>query len=84
MVTYPSGLSDIAVLKNYSPIPVQSFERQEDVDTCIYDGYLSNENDVYVTLTGCAHTNTFNASTFKKVDRKIVVWNAIFFVSGSI
>jgi len=62
MVTYPNGLSDIAVLRNYNPIPVQSTERQEDVDTCIYDGYLSNEKDVYVTLTGCAHTNTFDVS----------------------
>jgi hypothetical protein len=59
-ITYPNGLSDVAVLKNYNPIPVQSNERQEDIDTCIYDGYLSNEIDVYVTLTGCAHTDTFN------------------------
>jgi hypothetical protein len=61
-ITYPNGQSDIAILKSFNPIPVQSFERQEDVDTCIYDGYLANESDVYVTLTGCAHTDTFNAS----------------------
>jgi len=34
----------------------------EDVDTCIYDGYLAQEEDVYVTLTGCAHTDTFNVN----------------------
>ena len=61
-INYPNGLSDVAVLNNYNPIPLQSTERQEDVDTCIYDGYLSNESDVYVTLTGCAHTDTFNVS----------------------
>ncbi len=59
-ITYPNGQSDIAVLKSFNPIPVQSYEREEDVDTCIYDGYLALEKDVYVTLTGCAHTNTFN------------------------
>ena len=61
-ITYPNGQSDIAILKNFNPIPVQSYEREEDVDTCIYDGYLANESDVYVTLTGCAHTDTFNVS----------------------
>jgi len=59
-ITYPNGLSDIAVLKSFNPIPVQSYERLEDVDPCIYDGYLANEENVYVTLTGCAHTDTFN------------------------
>ncbi len=59
-ITYPNGLSDIAVLKSYNPIPVQSYERLEDVDPCIYDGYLANEKAVYVTLTGCARTDTFN------------------------
>jgi len=59
-ITYPNGLTDFAVLKSFNPIPAQSFERQEDIDSCIFDGYLTNEKDVYVTVTGCAHTDTFN------------------------
>lgn len=59
-ITFPNGVSDLAVLKTFNPIPLQTFERQEDVDACIYDGYLVNEENVYVTVTGCAQTNNFN------------------------
>lgn len=86
-ITYPNGQSDIAILKNFNPIPVQSYEREEDVDTCIYDGYLANESDVYVTLTGCAHTDTFNIQfrsqhlehfMFSVVDGNVEVVESVF------
>jgi len=68
-ITYPNGLSDSVILKSFNPIPAQSFERQEDIDTCIYDGYLTTEKDVYVTVTGCAHTDTFNVSKYYIVEQ---------------
>jgi len=46
-------------LKSFNPIPVGCDEREEDVDNCIYDGYLMNEQDVYVTMAGCVDSNTF-------------------------
>jgi len=59
-ITYPGGDYDVAILKQYNPIPLQPNERLEDVDACIYDGYLAKEEDVYVTVTGCAHSDTFD------------------------
>ena len=37
-------------------------EREEDVDKCIYDGYLMNEKDVYVTMAGCINSDNFQVS----------------------
>jgi len=59
-ITYPNGGSDLVTLKPFNPIPLQSGEREEDVDSCIYDGFMANEKDVYVTVTGCALSDTFN------------------------
>jgi len=59
-ITYPNGASDFVTLRQYNPIPLQPAERQEDVDSCIYDGFLAHEKDVYVTVNGCAHSETFD------------------------
>lgn len=59
-VTFQDGQEDIAVLKRYNPIPVGPNEREENVDQCIFDGYLSDEKDVYVTVTGCPFTGNFD------------------------
>jgi hypothetical protein len=61
-ITYPNGVADYAVLKYANPIPLGRDEREEDVDKCLYDGYLLNEKDVYVTLTGCVNSDTFQVS----------------------
>ena len=58
-ISFPDGSEDFAVLKSYNPIPVGRDEREEDVDNCIYNGYLMNEQDVYVTMAGCVDSNTF-------------------------
>ncbi len=59
-VTFPDGQEDVAVLKRFNPIPIGPNERAENVDQCIFDGYLSEEKDVYVTVTGCPLTGNFD------------------------
>ena len=71
-VTFPDGQEDVAVLKRYNPIAVGPNEREEDVDQCIFDGYLSEEKDVYVTVTGCPSTGNFDV-TFKSIDSTFTV-----------
>jgi len=67
-ITFPDGLEDEFVELNYNnPIPQSHLERAEDVDPCLFDGYLSNEKDVYVTVTGCPETGTFNVSNSNKM-----------------
>jgi hypothetical protein len=59
-ITFPDGSKDdFALLRPYNPVPLGPTERAEDVDACIYDGYLQDEKDVYVTLTGCANSDNF-------------------------
>ena len=58
-ITYPDGNVDFALLKEYNPIPSGVNERLEDVDQCIYNGYLQEESNVYITLVGCANTYNF-------------------------
>jgi len=59
-IRFPDGdKDDFAILKTFNPIPLGANERAEDVDSCIYDGYLQNESNVYVTVTGCANSDTF-------------------------
>jgi len=58
-ITYPDGGSDLVTLRQFNPIPIQPWERQEDVDTCIHDGFMTNEKGVYVTVNGCAYSDTF-------------------------
>jgi hypothetical protein len=66
-ITFPDGdQDDFAVLRRYNPIPVGPNERAEDVDSCIYDGYLRDESDVYVTVTGCASSDNFQVPKNKR------------------
>ena len=44
--------NDSILLARYNPIPLEDFETQAEVDQCIFNGYLKDEPDVYVTLTG--------------------------------
>ena len=54
-----AGHRDVAVLKPFNPIPQAVSERVEEIDPCIYDGYLLEEKDSMITLTGCPLTDTF-------------------------
>ena len=54
-----NGDDDTAILQRFNPIPVGPTERDIDVDNCIFHGYLENEINVYVTVTGCPETNTY-------------------------
>jgi hypothetical protein len=58
-IVYPDGHADFAHLRSYNPIPVGPNERAEDVDPCIFNGYLVEENNVHITLAGCPLTNNF-------------------------
>ena len=59
--------------QTYNPIPVGADERAEEVDNCIYDGYLMNEKDVYVTMAGCANSDNFQV----KIHNKNYCFNSI-------
>ncbi len=51
---------DYIHLKHFIPIPKQPDERNEDVDPCIFEGYLENEPEVYAVLTGgCPMEDSF-------------------------
>jgi hypothetical protein len=51
---------DVAELKQFNPIPKTLQEKDVDIDHCIFDGFLRNENRVYVTITGgCPFEDTF-------------------------
>ena len=59
-ITFPDGEEDdVAVLMRYNPIPLAPHERSEDLDSCIFHGYLEKEKNVYITVTGCPFSNTF-------------------------
>ena len=64
-IIYPNGNEDFADLKKYNPIPVGPNERAEAVDPCIFNGFLREESNVYITLTGCPFTNTFQVTYCK-------------------
>ncbi len=59
-ITFPDGSEDVAVLKEFNLIDERSFD--EEIDPCIFDGFLKFENDVYVTLTGCVNTKNFQVN----------------------
>jgi len=63
-IVYPNGNVDFAPLKSYNPIPVGPNERAEDVDLCIFTGYLTEEENVHITLAGCPFTNNFQVIFF--------------------
>ena len=55
--------ADVAILKQINPIPRRPNEKEEDIDRCIFDGFLKNEDKVYVTLTGgCPFEDTFQVT----------------------
>jgi hypothetical protein len=60
-VTFPDGKhEDFIHFKKHNPIPKQDHERDEDIDPCIFDGYLENEPQTYAVLTGgCPHETSF-------------------------
>ena len=58
-ITFPDGTEDFAVLQHYNPIAQGRDEQEEDIDQCIFDGYLLNEKDVSVTVTGCPNADNF-------------------------
>jgi hypothetical protein len=68
-ITFPDGSEDTAVLKRFNPIPAGPNEREEDVDPCIFDGYLRQEDDSYVTVTGCPLTGNFDVLTDTRLSR---------------
>ena len=55
----------MAVLKPFNPIPQAASEREEEIDPCIYEGYLMNEKDVYITMTGCVNSDNFQVIMIK-------------------
>ena len=58
-ISFPDGgEDDVAVLQRFNPIPTGPATRFEDVDNCIFHGYLLHEKDVYVTVTGCPDSTT--------------------------
>ena len=62
-IAFPDqGNDDFAILKPYNPVPLAPHERSEDLDSCIYQGYLLNEKDVHVTMTGCAMSDNFKVT----------------------
>jgi hypothetical protein len=53
--------SDFAVLSRYNPIPVELDESRSPVDQCIFKGFLLNEPNAQVALTGgCPGDNSFD------------------------
>ena len=58
-ISFPDGgEDDVAVLQRFNPIPVGPAERAEDIDNCIFHGYLLNEDGIYVTVTGCPNSRS--------------------------
>ena len=52
-VIFPdSDITDIAILSPANPIPRQAEELDQDVDNCIFTGFLRDEPDSVITLTG--------------------------------
>ena len=67
-INFPDGKSsDLANLKHFAIAPAGRNEDSAKVDNCIYDGYLTNEKNVYITLTGgCAHSKSFEVHEHSK------------------
>jgi hypothetical protein len=65
IITFPDGRLDFAELELHEVIPRGPDERPEDVDGCIYRGYLRQEMDGYVSVTGCAKSNNFQVRNFE-------------------
>ena len=56
-----TGEIDVAVLNRYNPIPVEIDETRSEVDECIFKGFLKNELNAQVALTGgCPGDKSFD------------------------
>ena len=57
--------NDVAILKQFNPIPRQQNEKEEDIDKCIFNGNLRDEPKAHVTLTGgCPFDKNFDVRYF--------------------
>ena len=65
-INFPDGKgADFANLKHFKIAPAGRNEDPSMVDDCIYDGYLTKEKNVYITLTGgCAFSSSFEVNHF--------------------
>ena len=61
------GADDFAVLKAFNPIPQGPLERADEIDTCIFEGFLQNEVNSFITLTGCPNSKSFQVSTANRL-----------------
>jgi len=71
---------DVAVLKQINPIPRQPKEREENIDNCIFGGFLQMETTVYVTLTGgCPFEDNFEIQfrSYRLKDHMFKVTNGV-------
>jgi hypothetical protein len=67
-VHFPGGeADDFAVLSRYNPIPQGLLEREEEIDGCIFEGFLLNEKDASVTVTGCPYTGNMQARKYRTI-----------------
>ena len=57
-IRFPDS-DEFAVLSRFNPVPVGKLEREDDVDGCIFDGFLRDEPESVVTLTGCPLSTNF-------------------------
>jgi hypothetical protein len=63
IIGFPDGGSDdSAILKPVNPIPIDPNELGTFVDSCIFIGFLLNDPEVTVTLTGCPFQYNFEVS----------------------
>ena len=79
------GDDDFALLRKFNPIPIGPTERSESVDDCIYNGFLSKEEDVHVTVTGCAMSDNYQVIFFSVFQlESFYLWNLITGFSKSV
>ena len=65
-IVYPDGgSSDAADLIAYNPIPQSPAEAPEDIEPCIYSGYLRKDPSVAVTVTASCSTGDDIYNNFK-------------------
>ena len=57
---FPDGATDSAILRPINPFPKLDTETDSSIDSCIFSGYLKNEPNVAVSLTGgCPNEDSF-------------------------
>ena len=64
-IKFPDGgKDDAAFLDHYNPFPKTDNETEE-VDDCIFMGFLRDEHEVSGALTGCPKQDTFDVHDIK-------------------